>query len=139
MTTTDEDTMNHRQKTLARQPRLGTGFAESETKWVTHRLTPLVTRLRSFADTAVELDLSIKDRDGADPRMTLVCRVTGQTPLVATAPARTLGTAVTEVRNDMIRQIDSAKAAKTWRQPRNTRAHRPARTSVRTHVKDLVS
>lgn len=59
-------------------------------KWVTRRLAPLVTRLHSFADTAVELDLSIKDRDGADPRATLVCRVTRQTRLVTTAAARRL-------------------------------------------------
>ncbi|MEV0407103.1 hypothetical protein [Actinoallomurus sp. NPDC050550] len=116
--------MNHHQQTLARQPRLGTGFAESEAKWVTRRLAPLVTRLRSFADTAVELHLSIKDRDGADPRVTLVCRVAGQTRLVATAAARRLGTAVTEVRNDMIRQVEGAKAAQIWREPRHTRAHR---------------
>ncbi|MCO6008436.1 hypothetical protein NE236_26005 [Actinoallomurus purpureus] len=116
--------MNHRQQTFARQPRLGTGFAESEAKWVTRRLAPLVTRLRSFADTAVELDLSIKDRDGIDPRVTLVCRVTGQTRLVATAAARRLGTAVAEVRDDMIRQIDGAKAVKIRREPRHTRADR---------------
>jgi hypothetical protein len=116
--------MNHRQQTFARQPRLGTGFAKSEAKWVTRRLAPLVTRLRSFADTAVELDLSIKDRDGTDPRVTLVCRITGQTRLVATAAARRLGTAVAEVRDDMIRQIDGAKAVKIRREPRHTRADR---------------
>jgi hypothetical protein len=113
--------MNHRQQTLTRRPRLGTGFAESERTWVTRRLAPLTTRLRSFPDTAVELDLSVKDRDGADPRVTLVCQITGQTRLVATAPAHTLETAVIEVRDDMIRQVAEARAAKIWRRPRSAR------------------
>jgi hypothetical protein len=119
--------MNHHQRTLARQPRLGTGFAESEWKWITRRLAPLATRLRAFSNTAVELDLSVKDRDGADPRVTLVCRISGESRLVATAAGQTLETAMIEVRNDMIRQIESAKANKTWRKPRNahlTRRHR---------------
>jgi hypothetical protein len=115
--------MNHRQQILARQPRLGTGFAESELKWITHRLAPLAARLRSFPNKAVELDLSIKDRHGTDPQVTLVCRIIGGTRLVATASARTLDTAVTKVRNDVIRQIAGVKAAKTWRRPRNTRVH----------------
>jgi hypothetical protein len=113
--------MNHRQQTLTRRPRLGTGFAESERTWVTRRLAPLTTRLRSFPDTAVELDISVKDREGADPRVTLVCRITGQTRLVATAAAHTLGTAVIEVRDDIIRQVAEARAAKAWHRPRGTR------------------
>jgi hypothetical protein len=88
---------------------------------VTRRLAPLSTRLRSFPDTAVELDLSIKDRDGADPRVTLVCQITGETRLVATAAAHRLGAAVIEVRDDMIRQVAEARAAKIWRKPRNAR------------------
>lgn len=113
--------MNHRQRTLTRQPRLGTGFAESEEKWITRRLMPLAARLRSLPATAVDLDLSIKDRHGADPQVTLVCRISGRTRLVSTSAARKLGTAVTEVRNDMIRQLAEAKAARIWRKPRNTR------------------
>jgi hypothetical protein len=113
--------MNRRQQTLTRRPRLGTGFAESERTWVTRRLTPLTTRLRSFPDAAVELDLSVKDRDGTDPRVTLVCQINGRTRLVATAAAHTLGTAVIEVRDDMIRQIAGARAAKVWRRPRYAR------------------
>jgi len=115
--------MNHRQQTLTRQPRLGTGFAESESKWIAHRLAPLAARVRSFPNKAVELDLSIKDRHGADPQVTLVCRIIGGARLVATASAHTLDTAVTKVRNDVIRQIAGAKASKTWRKPRNTRVH----------------
>jgi ribosome-associated translation inhibitor RaiA len=113
--------MNDRQQTLTRQPRLGTGFAESERTWVTRRLAPLTTRLRSFPDTAVELDLSVKDRDGADPRVTLVCRIAGQSRLVATAAAQTLSTAVIEVRDDMIRQVAETRAAKLWHRPRSAR------------------
>jgi hypothetical protein len=112
--------MNHRQQILTRQPRLGTGFAESEGRWVARRLVPLTTRLRSLPDAAVELDLSVKDRHGADPRVTLTCRITGRTRLVSTSAAHQLGTAVSEVRDDMIRQIGTAKAARTWRKPRTT-------------------
>jgi len=108
--------MSQRQQTVAPQPRLGTGFAESERTWVTRRLTPLAARLRSLPGAGVELDLSVKDRYGTDPRVTLVC--TGRNRLVATAAAQKLGAAVTEVRNDIIRQLDGAK---TRREPRNTR------------------
>jgi hypothetical protein len=112
--------MNHRQQILTRQPRLGTGFAESEGRWVARRLVPLMTRLRFLPDTAVELDLSVKNRHGADPRVTLVCQITGRTRLVSTSAAHRLGAAVSEVRDDMIRQISRASAARTWRKPRTT-------------------
>lgn len=101
--------MGRHQQTFARRSRLGTGFTESERKWVTRRLAPLVARLRSLPGAAVELDLSIKDRYGADPRVTLVCRITGRNRLVATAAAPKLGVGVIEVRDDMIRQVDGAK------------------------------
>jgi hypothetical protein len=110
--------MSHHQQTLARQPRLGNGFAESEGKWVTRRLAPLLARLLSLPSAAVDLDLRVKERDGADPRVILVCQISGRTRLVATATARELGIAVAEVRDDMIRQLDGAK---TRREPRNLR------------------
>jgi hypothetical protein len=114
--------MNQRQQILTWQPRLRTGFAESEQRWVAHRLAPLATRLRSFPDTAVRLDLSVKDRHGPDPQVTLVCSISGRTRLVATSAAHHLGTAVTEVRNDMIRQLGEVKAARIWRKPRYARS-----------------
>lgn len=120
--------MNHRQQTLTRQVRLGTGFTESESKWITGLLTPLATRLRSFPATAVEFDLSVKDRDGADPRVTLVCRIAGRTRLVATATARRLDAAVTGVRDEMIRQVEAADTTRVRRTPRARRAERRRRS-----------
>lgn len=120
--------MNHRPQISTRRIRLGTGFAESESKWIARLLRPLATRLRSFPETAVEFDLSVKDRDGADPRVTLVCRIAGRTRLVATATARRLDTAVAGVRDEMLRQVDAADTTRIRRAPRAGGADRHRRS-----------
>lgn len=95
---------------IAQRLHLATGFLASERDWVVHRLAALETRLRSFSDTQVELEISLKERHGADQRVTLECWI-NRTPrlhLVSTSSARDLAMAVSEVRDDLIRQIDDA-------------------------------
>jgi ribosome-associated translation inhibitor RaiA len=112
---------------ILEQLRLGTGFTDSDRDGIIERLAPLAARLRSFREHGVELELSVKDRSGIDPRVTLECRIAGHSRLVATSKARDLSAALTEVRDDLVRQIDETK---TRRAPRNSRLLRRARSTI---------
>ncbi|GAB3480102.1 HPF/RaiA family ribosome-associated protein [Amycolatopsis cihanbeyliensis] len=108
---------------IAQRLRLATGFLGSERDWIVQRLAALGPRLRSFADGQVDLEISLKDRDGVDQRVTLECwiRRTPRLHLVSTSSAGELAVALNEVRNALIRQIDDAK---TRTEPRNNRTLR---------------
>jgi hypothetical protein len=109
---------------IADRLRLAAGFLASERDWVIGRLAALGSRLRSFPGPEVDLEISLKERHGADQRVTLECWIS-RTPrlhLVATSTARELAMAVNEVRNDLIRQVDDAK---TRTEPRNNHVRRP--------------
>ncbi|HEX6358625.1 HPF/RaiA family ribosome-associated protein [Actinophytocola sp.] len=108
---------------IAQRLHLATGFLSSERDWIVRRLASLGSRLRSFENTQVELQISLKERHGAGQRVTLECWVS-RTPrlhLVSTSTARELAAALNEVRDDLIRQVDDAK---TRTEPRNNRVHR---------------
>lgn len=113
------------------QVRLGTGFTDADRAGIIERLAPLAARLRSFRPHGVELELSVKDRSGVDPRVTLECRIAGHARLVATSKAHELPAALTEVRDDLARQIDDTKSR---REPRNSRLLRRARSATRAPV-----
>jgi ribosome-associated translation inhibitor RaiA len=109
---------------IAQRLHLTTGFLSSERDWIVRRLAALGSRLRSFSDTQVDLEISLKERHGAGQRITLECWI-NRTPrlhLVSTSSARELAAAINEVRDDLIRQVDDAK---TRTEPRNNRARRP--------------
>lgn len=102
---------------------LATGFLSSERDWVVQRLAALGSRLRSFQDTQIDLEISLKERHGTDQRVTLECWIS-RTPrmhLVATSAARELAVALNEVRDEVIRQVDDAKTRV------ESRNHRPRR------------
>ncbi|CCH33082.1 HPF/RaiA family ribosome-associated protein [Actinosynnema sp. NPDC047251] len=108
---------------IAQRLHLSTGFLASEHGWVTEHLAALGSRLRSFHDDQVELEISLKDRQGVDQRVTLECWI-NRTPrlhLVATSSKRDLPAALSEVRNELIRQVDEAK---TRTEPRHNRTLR---------------
>jgi len=110
---------------IAQRLHVGTGFLSSERDWIVQRLAALGSRLRSFPDTQVDLEISLKERNGSGQRVTLECWIS-RTPrmhLVSTSSARELAAALNEVRDDLIRQVDDAK---TRTEPRNNRARRPA-------------
>lgn len=98
--------------------RIGTGFTEADRARILGALGGLDPRLRSFQPDQVELEVSVKDRDGRDQRATLECWLAGLPRLVATSRERDLDAALTELREDLLRQIDDAK---TRREPRNNR------------------
>lgn len=108
---------------IAQRLRVASGFLSSERDWIVRRLTALGARLRSFPDTQVELEISLNGRNRADQRVTLECWIS-RTPrlhLVSTSTARELATALNEVRDELVRQVDDAK---TRTEPRNNRARR---------------
>jgi ribosome-associated translation inhibitor RaiA len=119
MTTPQEDPT-----VIAQRLNLATGFQSSERDWVVQRLAALGSRLRSFPDTQVELEISVKERHGADQQVTLECWI-NRNPrlhLVSTSSARDVAVAVGEVRDDLIRQVDDAK---TRTEHRSNHARRP--------------
>lgn len=101
--------------------RLGSGFESSERDTLLARLGGLDARLRSFPSGAVELQITVKERDQPSQRTTLEAWITGQPRLVATSTLTNLDQALTEVRDDLVRQITDAKN-KT--EPRNSRRRR---------------
>jgi ribosome-associated translation inhibitor RaiA len=108
---------------IAQRLHVATGFLSSERDWIVHRLAALGSRLRSFPDSQVELEISLKERNGPGQRVTLECWI-NRTPrlhLVSTSSASELAVALNEVRDDLIRQVDDAK---TRTEPRNNRARR---------------
>ncbi|GAA3463644.1 HPF/RaiA family ribosome-associated protein [Saccharothrix longispora] len=113
--------------TIDQRLHLGTGFLAPERDWVVEHLVALGSRLRSFRDDQVDLEISLKDRDGAEQRVTLECWI-NRTPrlhLVATSSERDLSAALNEVRTELVRQVDEAK---TRTEPRNNRALRSVPT-----------
>ncbi|MEU4745554.1 HPF/RaiA family ribosome-associated protein [Actinosynnema sp. NPDC023658] len=86
-------------------------------------MAALGSRLQSFRADQVDLAISLKDRQGAEQRVTLECWI-NRSPrlhLVATSSKRDLPAALSEVRDELVRQVDEAK---TLREPRHNRALR---------------
>ncbi|SMD25913.1 Fis family transcriptional regulator [Kibdelosporangium aridum] len=108
---------------------LATGFHESERDWIVRRLATLGPRLRSFDAVQVDLEISLKERDGPGQQVTLECwiRRSPRLHLVATSYAHELAVALNEVRNGLLRQIDDAK---TRTEPRSNRALRHPQTTA---------
>ncbi|NGY63112.1 HPF/RaiA family ribosome-associated protein [Lentzea sp. NEAU-D13] len=102
---------------------LATGFLASERGWVLERLVALGSRLRSFRDDQIELEVSVTDRHGVEQQVTLECWInrTPRVHLVVTSSERDLSEALNEVRDELVRQVDEAK---TRTGPRGNRALR---------------
>ncbi len=101
--------------------RLGSGIATTERAHVVERFAALDSRLRSYPAGEVELVLSVKERDGADQKTTLEGWIAGAERVVATSSRTPLDQALTEVRDDLIRQLTDAKNRTEPRQNRQRR------------------
>lgn len=108
---------------VAQRLNLATGFLATERGWVSESLSRLGSRLRSFRNDEIDLEISMKDRQGAEQRVTLECWINcrPRLHLVATSSARDLPAALGEVRNELIRQVDEAR---TRTDPRGNRTLR---------------
>jgi ribosome-associated translation inhibitor RaiA len=101
--------------------RAGSGIRPEERPAIVEQFSSLDARLRSFRAGAVDLELSVKERDTPSQRTGVEADITGLPRLVATSMHTTMSQALGEVRDDLIRQITDAK---TRTEPRNSRQRR---------------
>lgn len=98
------------------------GVAPEEFDAVAALLGRLNDRLRSFPAGTVKLQLSVKQRDQPGQRTTLEASIAGQQHrIIATSDRDDFDAAISEVRDDLIRQITDAK---NIAEPRKNRARR---------------
>jgi ribosome-associated translation inhibitor RaiA len=101
--------------------RLGTGFEAQERDRIVAGWSNLTSRLGSFRQGTVELELSVKERETPSQRTVLEAWIAGSDRLVATSEEPDLDKALNEVRDDLIRQLTDAK---NRTEPRNRRSLR---------------
>jgi ribosome-associated translation inhibitor RaiA len=89
--------------------RLGAGFHEADRRWVLERLAPLGKHLARWGPDQVDVEVSVKDRDGGDQQVALEASIPRWPHLVARAPGRDLDRALIEARKELIRQVDDEK------------------------------
>ena len=90
------------------QLRLGTGFTEDERDRVITRLDKLNRRLKRFPAGGTTLEVSVKDRDSLEQKVTLECSVPGFGQFVVTSREPDLRAALADVREDLWRRLDDA-------------------------------
>jgi len=89
--------------------RIANGVPQAEFGHVVDLLARLDDHLGSFPDGAVELQLTVNERDTASQRTVLEARIAGQTTIVATSRLNDLDAALFEVRDELVRQLVDAK------------------------------
>lgn len=98
--------------------RINGGVDPSEREQIVEHWTSLNSRLRSFREDQVVLELSVKDRDTAGQHTTLEAIIAGFPRMVATSAEAEIHRALAEVRDDLVRQLNDAK---TRHEPRNNK------------------
>lgn len=96
--------------TVATRLRLGSGLAAAERPDILARLASLDLALAPFAAAALELELSMTDRDRPGQATTLQCWIAGRPRLAATSSRPAFVSALEDVRDDLRRQLDDAGA-----------------------------
>ena len=105
--------------------RLGKGLKEKDRERVLRRLAGLDARLRSFRDDAVDLLLTVKERETPSQRTTLEATIANWPRLVATSVRAGLDEALAEVSDELVRQLTEVK---TRREPAHRHHHDPGST-----------
>ena len=105
--------------------RLGKGLREQDRERVLRRLAGLDARLRSFRADAVDLLLTVKERETHSQRTTLEATIAGWPRLVATSVRAGLDEALAEVGGELVRQLTEVK---TRREPAHRHHHEPGST-----------
>jgi ribosome-associated translation inhibitor RaiA len=95
---------------------LGAGFAAADRPHILGALSALTPHLSGWEHNQVDLEVSLKDTEGPDQKVTLQAWLAGRAHLVATSHERDLDHALAEVRRDLIRQIEDERSR---RQPRS--------------------
>lgn len=96
------------QRASIAQLRLGHGFSARERDRVVRRLEKLNRRLERFPADGTDILLTVKDREDSSQKVTLELRAPHYAPFVATSANPDLRAALTEVREELWRQIDDA-------------------------------
>jgi ribosome-associated translation inhibitor RaiA len=101
---------------------LGGGLGPDDRAGIVEHWSRLDHRLRSFRADDVDLILTVKERDKPSQHTTLEARIAHRPRLVATSSLADLDSALTEVRDDMVRQLTDAKNRTEPRQNRKRRS-----------------
>lgn len=94
--------------TLAERLRIVSEFRPDERERILDVLDKLDRRLGRFEADEVELELSVKDRDSRQQRVTLEAWIGWLGHIVATSTEQVLHDALMDVREDLWTQIDKA-------------------------------
>lgn len=95
---------------IADSLRIAPEFRSDEHDDVRERIMPkLASRLKRFDGDAVELEVSVKDRDTPQQKVTLEAWLAthGSSHFVATEEGGDVHVALTQVRDEVLRQIDT--------------------------------
>jgi hypothetical protein len=114
-------TENSPTATLEEHLRLGAGFGEADRPHILEALSALAPHLSGWEHDQVALEVSLKDAEGPDQKVTLQAWLAGRAHLVATSHERHLDHALAEVRRDLIRQIEDERSRREPRKRRKTR------------------
>jgi hypothetical protein len=107
--------------TLGERLRLGAGFAAADRLRILGVMSALAPHLSGWEHDEVDLEVSLKDTEGPDQKVTLQAWLAGRVHLVATSHERDLDHALAEVRRDLIRQIEDERSRREPRKGRKTR------------------
>ncbi|WP_214364451.1 HPF/RaiA family ribosome-associated protein [Pseudonocardia sp. H11422] len=107
---------------LQARVRLGVGFGLTDRDRVLRGLSGLAKHLSGWDPEQVDLEVSVKDRERPEQRVTLNLWLTGWPHLVAGSRLTDLDQALVEARKDLIRRIEDEKSR---RGPHKRRAPAP--------------
>ena len=95
-----------RESASVAQLRLGAGFSADETDSVRDLMSKLDRRLTKFPADAVELEVSVKDRDTQSQKVTLEAWLPKFPHFAAVSQEADVHDALMDVRDDLLRQIN---------------------------------
>lgn len=104
--------------TVAKCLQLGHGFQEDERDRIIGILDKLDHRLVGMAADSVRLELSVKDREHLDQKVTLEGFFAGLPTLVGTSFEQNVYAGVADVRDEVLRQLDEYKKRQQDHHPR---------------------
>jgi hypothetical protein len=107
--------------TLEGRLRIGAGFTAADRPRILRALSALTPHSSGWEHDQVDLELSLKDTEGPDRKVTLQAWLAGRSHLVAVSHERDLDHALAEVRRDLIRQIEHERSRREPTVRRKTR------------------
>jgi ribosome-associated translation inhibitor RaiA len=107
------DTWDSPAETLSGRLRLGAGFGPADRGHVLELMSSLTRHLARWRPEKVDLEISVKDREGPEQKIILEAQLPGLGLVVATSAHRDLDHALIEARKELIRQIDDEKAKRS--------------------------